>query len=89
MRVRKTRTTIGTSQDRPRTACPRSGVGAAIESELPELADARSQRLVEELELPLYDAEVLTAERALADYYEQAVALASSTGGWLGKRPRR
>ena len=61
---------------------------AGIKADLPELADARAQRLVEDLELPLYDAEVLTAERALADYYERAVALASSSGRVSGKRAK-
>jgi len=47
-----------------------------IGESLPELADARAQRLVSELGLPPYDAEVLTSEKALADYYEKAVELA-------------
>ncbi|MEE2827799.1 MAG: Asp-tRNA(Asn)/Glu-tRNA(Gln) amidotransferase subunit GatB [Myxococcota bacterium] len=48
----------------------------AIASALPELPDARALRLVEELGLPPYDAQVLTAEKALADYFETAVGLA-------------
>jgi aspartyl-tRNA(Asn)/glutamyl-tRNA(Gln) amidotransferase subunit B len=42
--------------------------------ELPELPAARRRRFEEELELPAYDAEVLTAEKDVADYFEQAVA---------------
>lgn len=46
----------------------------AIRAELPELPDARCQRFVTEYGLSDYDAETLTANRELADYYEQAVA---------------
>ncbi len=42
---------------------------------LPELPMARRERFVASYGLPAYDADVLTAERGLADYYE-AVALA-------------
>ncbi|MEI7817901.1 MAG: Asp-tRNA(Asn)/Glu-tRNA(Gln) amidotransferase subunit GatB, partial [Desulfuromonadales bacterium] len=42
--------------------------------ELPELPEQRQQRFMAELGLPLYDAEVLTASRALADYFEAGVA---------------
>ena len=40
-------------------------------AELPELPDAKRARFVEAYDLPAYDAGVLTAERALADYFEQ------------------
>lgn len=42
----------------------------AVREALPELPDARLSRFQEEYELPSYDAEVLTATRAVADYYE-------------------
>lgn len=42
-------------------------------SELPELPEARCRRFQEALGLPLYDAEVLTAEKDVADYFEEAV----------------
>lgn len=42
-------------------------------SELPELPAARCQRFQEALGLPRYDAEVLTAEKEVADYFEAAV----------------
>jgi len=45
----------------------------AIEAAQPELPRARRQRFVEQYGLPLYDADLLTADRALADYYEEAV----------------
>ncbi len=41
---------------------------------LPELPAARRARFVDALELTPYDAGVLTAERALADYFEAALA---------------
>ncbi|MEF8865303.1 MAG: Asp-tRNA(Asn)/Glu-tRNA(Gln) amidotransferase subunit GatB [Salinibacter sp.] len=40
---------------------------------LPELPRARRQRFVEEVGLPEYDAGVLTEERAVADYFEEAL----------------
>lgn len=43
-------------------------------SELPELPVARCHRFQEALGLPLYDAEVLTAEKDVADYFESALA---------------
>ena len=46
----------------------------AIRAELPELPDARCRRFVTAYGLSDYDAETLTANRELADYYEQAVA---------------
>ncbi|MBI5815449.1 MAG: Asp-tRNA(Asn)/Glu-tRNA(Gln) amidotransferase subunit GatB [Nitrospinae bacterium] len=39
---------------------------------LPELPDAKSRRFVERYGLPAYDADVLTASRDVADYFEQA-----------------
>jgi aspartyl-tRNA(Asn)/glutamyl-tRNA(Gln) amidotransferase subunit B len=47
-----------------------------IKDRLPELPEAKRQRLIAEYGLPAYDAEVLTADAALASYYE-AVAKAS------------
>lgn len=43
-------------------------------AELPELPDAKRQRFVEQYGLSVYDAGVLTASRALADYYESVAA---------------
>jgi aspartyl-tRNA(Asn)/glutamyl-tRNA(Gln) amidotransferase subunit B len=40
---------------------------------LPELPLARRARLIETYGLPEYDAEILTAERSLSDYFEAAV----------------
>lgn len=44
-----------------------------IRKNLPELPEARKHRFVEKLELPAYDAEVLSSDRRLADYYETAL----------------
>lgn len=44
-----------------------------IQADLPELPDEKKQRFVEEYDLNDYDAEVLTASRDLADYYEDVV----------------
>jgi aspartyl-tRNA(Asn)/glutamyl-tRNA(Gln) amidotransferase subunit B len=43
---------------------------AAIKASLPELPDQKRARFVSEHGLSAYDADVLVAERALADYYE-------------------
>ena len=44
----------------------------SIRASMPELPDARRRRFVEELGLSDYDADLLTAERARADYFEAA-----------------
>ncbi len=44
-----------------------------VKSSLPELPDARRKRFQEEYGLPFYDADVLTASKAVADYYEACV----------------
>ena len=45
----------------------------AIQSGLPELPLARRARFETEYQLSAYDAEILTSERSLSDYYEAAV----------------
>jgi aspartyl-tRNA(Asn)/glutamyl-tRNA(Gln) amidotransferase subunit B len=45
-----------------------------VRRRLPELPAARRARFERELGLPAYDAEVLTARRDVADYYEAALA---------------
>jgi len=44
----------------------------AVRRELPELPDKRRLRFVRDFELSDYDAEILTASRELADYFEEA-----------------
>jgi aspartyl-tRNA(Asn)/glutamyl-tRNA(Gln) amidotransferase subunit B len=46
-----------------------------VRQDLPELPDTRRQRFTTHYGLPDYDAEVLTASKALADYYEATVRL--------------
>jgi aspartyl-tRNA(Asn)/glutamyl-tRNA(Gln) amidotransferase subunit B len=46
-----------------------------VRQELPELPDTRRQHFTTHYGLPDYDAEVLTASKALADYYEATVRL--------------
>lgn len=45
---------------------------AALKDGLPELPDARRQRFMQRYELGPYDAELLTASRELADFFETA-----------------
>ncbi|MBX2995646.1 MAG: Asp-tRNA(Asn)/Glu-tRNA(Gln) amidotransferase subunit GatB [Bdellovibrionaceae bacterium] len=47
--------------------------------ELPELPLARQQRFMTEHALPLYDAEVLTTERELADYFEETAKISGNS----------
>ncbi len=50
----------------------------SVRAALPELPDAKRDRFREEFGLPRYDAEVLTAERPLADYFERAAGAAGA-----------
>jgi aspartyl-tRNA(Asn)/glutamyl-tRNA(Gln) amidotransferase subunit B len=43
------------------------------QGELPELPQAKQRRFMKEYGLPEYDADTLTADKALADYFEAAV----------------
>lgn len=54
-----------------------------VRTSLPELADAKRKRFVESFGLPKYDAEVLSQERDLAEYYE------SATNGLSKKNPEQ
>jgi aspartyl-tRNA(Asn)/glutamyl-tRNA(Gln) amidotransferase subunit B len=46
-----------------------------VRRKLPELADAKKERLVRQYGIPEYDASVLTTSKALADYFESCVKL--------------
>ena len=46
----------------------------AVRATLPELPDAKRERFGAQYGLPAYDAGVLTAQRALADYFEEVAA---------------
>jgi len=49
-----------------------------VRKELPELPLARAQRFIDSYKLPEYDAFVLTQERDLADYFEEAAKVAKN-----------
>jgi aspartyl-tRNA(Asn)/glutamyl-tRNA(Gln) amidotransferase subunit B len=58
----------------------------AAKASLPELPDAKKERFVTELGLPSYDAEVLTASRELADYFETCLKVfpkAKPVSNWV------
>jgi aspartyl-tRNA(Asn)/glutamyl-tRNA(Gln) amidotransferase subunit B len=58
----------------------------AIEAALPELPDARRERLTRDYGLPEYDARELTRTRELADYFEAAARAAGNpkaAGHWI------
>lgn len=50
----------------------------SIKAALPELPLARAQRFQTEFQLPAYDSFVLTAEKALADYFEEVAAVSKN-----------
>jgi aspartyl-tRNA(Asn)/glutamyl-tRNA(Gln) amidotransferase subunit B len=57
-----------------------------VRAKLPELPDARSQRFIDQYGLSAYDAGILTGSKAVADYYEAAVALhpdPKMTSNWV------
>ena len=58
----------------------------AWRSEMPELPAAKRHRYAEQLGLSIYDARVLTDERAMAEYFEAAVAAgadAKAVSNWV------
>ncbi|MEJ5293527.1 MAG: Asp-tRNA(Asn)/Glu-tRNA(Gln) amidotransferase subunit GatB [Candidatus Methanosuratincola sp.] len=57
-----------------------------IRARMPELPDARAERFVREYNLPQYDAQVLTAEKRLADFFEESVKIhgeAKTVSNWI------
>ena len=59
---------------------------AAIEKDLPELPDAKRTRFMTQYSLPAYDADILTAGREVADYFETCVQhcrLPKPAGNWI------
>jgi aspartyl-tRNA(Asn)/glutamyl-tRNA(Gln) amidotransferase subunit B len=57
-----------------------------IKAEMPELPMARYRRFQSEYQIPDYDANTLTQERALADYFESAVKVgknAKAVSNWI------
>ncbi len=59
----------------------------AIRTQLPELPLERRTRFIQQYELPEYDADILTTERSLSDYFEAAVKAykgdAKRVSNWL------
>ena len=58
----------------------------SIRQALPELPEARKQRIMKDHGLSAYDAEVITAARPMADYYDALVAAgaeAKAAANWL------
>ncbi|MGQ9920565.1 MAG: Asp-tRNA(Asn)/Glu-tRNA(Gln) amidotransferase subunit GatB [Desulfobacca sp.] len=58
----------------------------AVRATLPELPDAKKARFMSQYDLPEYDAGVLTAEKALADYFEACVRTfpqAKKVSNWI------
>lgn len=52
-----------------------SGLIDKMQEDLPELPNEKKARLVNQYEIPAYDAGVLTASRELADYFEKTAGL--------------
>ena len=52
----------------------------AVRNTLPELPDARKNRLIKQYSIKADDAEILTASRALADYFEAAAEATTASG---------
>lgn len=50
-----------------------------IKSELPELPDEKIQRFIEQYKIPKYDAEVLTHDRAIGEYFEEVCSKIASS----------
>lgn len=57
-----------------------------VKSTLPELAEAKAKRFVRDYGIPEYDANVLTAEKPLANYFEECVRhhrAPKKLGNWI------
>lgn len=49
------------------------GLVERIKASMPELPDAKRKRFIEEYKLSDYDADILTSEREIAEYFEEAI----------------
>jgi len=57
-----------------------------LRGEMPELPDARKERLIRQYGLPEYDAEVLTSDRAMANFFEDCAKVCGkpkAVANWL------
>jgi aspartyl-tRNA(Asn)/glutamyl-tRNA(Gln) amidotransferase subunit B len=73
--------------DLPPLALERAWV-EEIRARLPELPDARRDRFTTQYGLPVYDANILTGSKAMADYFEECVGIpgpgkAKTVSNWL------
>jgi aspartyl-tRNA(Asn)/glutamyl-tRNA(Gln) amidotransferase subunit B len=50
--------------------------------ELPELPDIRKERFVKQYAIPVYNAEVITQDRAIADYFERVCSSINNENGY-------
>ncbi|MFC1516970.1 Asp-tRNA(Asn)/Glu-tRNA(Gln) amidotransferase subunit GatB [Candidatus Margulisiibacteriota bacterium] len=58
----------------------------AVRKELPEMPEVRKKKYVEKYGIPEYDAEVLTTDKEMAEFFEEAVKLhddAKTMSNWL------
>jgi aspartyl-tRNA(Asn)/glutamyl-tRNA(Gln) amidotransferase subunit B len=58
----------------------------AIARDLPELPDAKRRRFIQDHHLPAYDADILTASKELADYFEDCLKVfprAKAVSNWI------
>jgi len=53
----------------------------ALKGKVPELPDAKRERFIVEFNLPMYDAEILTQTKELANYFEQVVKVTNDYKG--------
>jgi aspartyl-tRNA(Asn)/glutamyl-tRNA(Gln) amidotransferase subunit B len=59
---------------------------AEIKRSLPELSETRKARFIEQYKLSVYDAELLTSRRDIADYFESALKIhpnSKALGNWI------
>ena len=61
----------------------------AILAGFPELPLARRRRFVEQYSLPEYDADILTGERNLSDYFETAVKAYTASSNGVQRDPKK
>ncbi len=57
-----------------------------IQNSMPELPDKRKERFIDEYNLSIYDAEVLTSNKYVADYFEEVIKVTDEiklAGNWV------
>jgi len=59
-----------------------------LQTRLPELPEARRNRFVSEYELPVYDANLLTSSKGMADFFEACVKVGQPDGVALAPRAK-